>query len=392
MYKRWMMALAVLLLLLGAACAETAQDITQLCLYNGGKGTSIRDESYRTVWESSRRNGKHSLTIEAPEGEVIGGILTRWRTWPLALTMEGLDENGVWQAMDGCGADFLAQYIPVDGLSAVRLWDAGTNGNTRLQISSITVLTPGEPPAGVQQWRKPSGKVDLMLLAGHPDDEVLWFGGLLPEYAGQQKKEVLVVNASYAREDRRLELLDCLWTCGVRTYPVFLAYPDVCTNQRDRVLQRWGWDHLLSDVVSLYRRYRPDVVMLHDENGEYGHGVHRVISEAGRAAAEAAADPGYDPESAESLGIWDVPKVYMHLYPENTIQLDWHVPLDAFDGQTSCEIAEQAFLCHRSQLNDWDMESGAAYDNSLFGLWRSTVGEDQQKNCLFENIPAPETP
>lgn len=389
MHKRWVLVMALALLLsAGTALAERAQDITQLCLYNGSKGASIKDDSYRTVWESTRKNGIHALEIAAPEGQTIGGLLIRWRTWPLSLVWEAKDENGVWQSVGSCEADFLAQYIPVDGLPAVRLWDAGNAGNTKLQISSITVLTPGEAPADFQIWQKPSDKVDLMMLAAHPDDEVLWFGGMLPEYAGQRQKEVLVVNTSYAREDRRLELLDCLWNCGVKTYPVFLAYPDVCTNQRDRVLDRWEWDELLGDVVALYRRHRPDVVVLHDENGEYGHGVHRVISEAGRAAAEAAADPESYPRSAESEGTWYVPKVYMHLYPENAIQLNWHTPLECFDGQTAYEIAEQAFLCHRSQLNDWNMQSGMEYDNSLFGLWRSAVGEDMAKDDLFENIGA----
>ena len=245
MYKsiRWLLAAAILLCQMGAAAAETAEDITALCLYNGGKGSSIRDQSYRTVWESTRRSGVHSLVIEAPEGQTIGGILIRWRSWPLALTMEARNEAGEWEAIGGCEADFLAQYLPVDGLSAVRLSERGTGGNVKLEISSITVLTPGETPETVQVWQKPSGKVDLMLLAAHADDEVLWFGGLLPDYAGERQKEVLVVSTSFARNDRRLELLDCLWTCGVRTYPVFLAYPDVCTNQKDRVLARWGWEN-----------------------------------------------------------------------------------------------------------------------------------------------------
>jgi LmbE family N-acetylglucosaminyl deacetylase len=143
----------------------------------------------------------------------------------------------------------------------------------------------------------------------------------------------------------------------------------------------------LGDVVALYRKHKPDVVMLHDERGEYGHGVHRLISEAGRKAADAAADPARYLRSFESDGIWDVPKIYMHLYEENVIRMNWHVPLERFDGQTAYQIAEQAFLCHRSQSNDWDMHSGQEYDNSLFGLWRSMVGEDVQKADLFENIP-----
>lgn len=385
--RQWLLAMLVILFcLLGNACAETAQDITALCLYNGGKGSSIRDESYRTVWESSRRNGRHSLVIEAPEGQTIGGILIRWYDQPQALVMEGMNEQGNWQMIGGCEADFLAQFIPVDDQRAVRLTEKTTDGQIRLEISSITVLTPGDVPRDVQTWMEPPGKVELMLLAGHPDDEVLWFGGLLPTYAAAQGREVLVVNASYARNDRRLELLDCLWTCGVRNYPVFLSFPDVCTNQKSRVLQRREWAGAQEAVVALYRRYRPDVVMLHDDNGEYGHGVHRLISEIGRNAAQMAADADLYPSSAGEYGVWDVPKVYQHLYSENQLQMNWDIPLDCFDGLTAYEAALLGFQCHKSQLGEWQMHAGGEYDNSLFGLWRSTVGPDILKEDLFENI------
>ena len=393
MYKsigRALLMAVFLLGLLSAACAQTAEDITQMCLYNGSKSASIKDESYRTVWKSSRREGVHSLTVEAPEGQTIGGLLIRWRTWPLALKVEARDELGQWYELDGCEADFVAQYIPADGQAALRLTERDHKGNVQLEISSITVLPPGELPADVQVWEKPKEKVDLMLLSAHPDDEVLWFGGLLPDYAGAQGKEVLVVNSCYVDFDRRLELLDCLWTCGVRTYPVFLGYADVCTNQRDKILQRWGWDNVLGDVVALYRQYRPDVVMLHDVEGEYGHGAHRALSLAGREAADAASDASYFAQSAEQYGIWNVPKVYVHLYPENVLQLDWHVPLEAFGGKTAYEMAALGFQCHRSQNGVWSMENGKQYDNSLFGLWRSTVGPDRVKTNLFENMESDE--
>ena len=390
MYKsigRALLLAAAMLCLMGAACAEMARDITQLCLYNGGKGASIKDESYRTVWESSRRDGKHSLTVEAPEGQTIGGLLIKWRTWPLALKVEARDEQGQWEELPGCDGDFLAQFIPADGQNALRLTERDNNGNIRLEIASIAVYTPGELPREVQLWQKPAEKVDLMLFSAHPDDEVLWFGGLLPEYAGARGQEVLVVNSCFVSFDRRLELLDCLWTCGVRTYPVFLGYADVCTNQRDKILQRWGWEKTLQDVVTLYRQYKPDVVMLHDIEGEYGHGAHRALSLAGREAAEAAADETQFAQSAQVFGTWDVPKVYVHLYPENALQLNWHVPLDALEGRTAYEVAERAFQCHRSQAGVWAMEAGGQYDNSLFGLWRSKVGADILKTDLFENLP-----
>ena len=389
MHKRicWILASAALLLcLIIGAQAEAAKDITQTCLYNGANGYSIKDDSYGTIWESSWKNGIHSLTIEAPEGQTIGGVLIRWHSWPLALNMQVCSENGDWETIGGCDADFLAQYIPVESYRTIRLLERETDGRVKLEISSITVFSPGEVPYDVQMWQKPAEKVDLMLLSGHPDDEVLWFGGLLPFYAGEQNKNVLVVNASYAREDRRLELLDCLWACGVRIHPVFLAYPDVCTFQKTNVMQRCEWQHARDDVAVLYRRYKPDVVVLHDEKGEYGHGVHQVIAEAGREAAQLAQDAGYDPQSGEAYGLWEIPKIYMHLQQENQVQMNWHVPLETFGGLTAYEAAEQAFLCHKSQLGKWKMQIGGEYDNSLFGLWRSTVGADLMKEDLFENI------
>ena len=389
MYKsicRLAACLAALLCLCGAACALAAQDIPQDCLFNGAAANSLKDESYNTVWKSGRKNGVHSLTVEAPQGQTIGGLFIRWHCDPLALTVE-TQTAGEWQSSLDCEGDFLAQYLPLEGVSAVRLTERDNRGNAQLQISAITVLTPGELPPDVQLWQKPADKVDLMLLSAHPDDEVLWFGGLLPHYAAQ-RKEVLLVSGCHVRAERRLELLDCLWACGVRSYPVFLGYPDVCSNQRDRVLAVWKHSRVLEELTALYRRYQPDVVVLHDQQGEYGHGAHRVMSHVGREAAEAAADASLFAQSEQAYGVWNVPKVYMHLYGENQLQMDWHVPLDAFGGLTAFEMAARGFQCHRSQqTTGYQMEIGGMYDNSLFGLWRSLVGDDQHKNDLFENIP-----
>lgn len=49
-----MALMMVLLCLFGVARAEMAEDITVDCLFNGDKGRSLKDDSYRTVWVSSR--------------------------------------------------------------------------------------------------------------------------------------------------------------------------------------------------------------------------------------------------------------------------------------------------------------------------------------------------
>ena len=107
-----------------------------------------------------------------------------------------------------------------------------------------------------------------------------------------------------------------------------------------------------------------------------------------------AADAKKYPESARQFGTWDVPKTYLHLYGEGVLDLDWRVPLAAFDGRTAFDVACEAFRCHVSQqVTDYHVEDWGPYDNSLFGLVRSLVGDDVNKNDFFENLPcAPAIP
>ncbi|MBQ8080714.1 MAG: PIG-L family deacetylase [Clostridia bacterium] len=60
----------------------------------------------------------------------------------------------------------------------------------------------------------------MLLLSAHPDDELLWFGGTLPTYAGERGKQVQLVYLAHGDARRKNELLDGLWTCGVHAYPV----------------------------------------------------------------------------------------------------------------------------------------------------------------------------
>ncbi len=85
---------------------------------------------------------------------------------------------------------------------------------------------------------------------------------------------------------------------------------------------------------------------------------------------EGAADPSKHKESAKKYGAWDVPKTYVHL---------WGRKPDPYGlAPAACRIRRE----------DRHRGGGGEYDNGLFGLWRTTVGPDVEKNDLFENIPA----
>ena len=121
-------------------------------------------------------------------------------------------------------------------------------------------------------------------------------------------------------------------------------------------------------------------------NGEYGHPAHQAVADAARKCYAYAADPAQDPASASLYGTWQVKKLYLHLYEEAQVRMDWNVPLSAFGGRTGLEVATQAMDCHKSQLKYFTMEDGVKYDNTLFGLYASEVGPDVMKDDFMEHI------
>lgn len=373
-----------------ASSEETARNISHECTFNGRSGAShpLTDGSYTRDFETGLTDGVHSLRILVPAGETAGAVYIQWHMLPVPVSVQTKSESGEWVTRAESDGDFYAQYIPLPGLTDFRIV-CRDDPKTQLRICEMKVLTPGAPPEGIQLWEKPGDKVDMMLITGHPDDELLWFGGLLPWYEGEQGKKVLVIVAAMNRSIRRLELLDALWACGVRTHPVHAVLEDFSTSNINEVFHRWGnKERLKQRYTEYYRKYKPDVVVLHDINGEYGHGIHRAVSWLGRECAELAADPSYCPDQVAAWGTWDIPKIYIHLYPENQIRLDWSRPITAKSGKTALEVAQEALQWHKTQIeHGWAVQAGGEMDNELFGLYRTLVGPDVEKNDFFEHIP-----
>ena len=67
--------------------------------------------------------------------------------------------------------------------------------------------------------------------------------------------------------------------------------------------------------------------------------------------------------------------------------MDWDQPLEGETVITPHVLEKEAYDKHRSQQVYGQMEDyGVLYDNRCFGLYYSTIGEDTEKNDLFENI------
>ena len=302
---------------------------------------------------------------------------------------------------------YIPEYLEVCvDVSALKSNALSLTFTGQVNVCDVYAFGEGELPDWVQRWSPPCEKADLLLISTHADDEHLYFAGILPYYAAELGCAVQVAYFAdhVARPHRRHELLKGLWKAGVRNYPVIGSVPDAYSETEEQAVKNlaaagMSRDDALLQQLRLIRRFKPQVVVTHDLEGEYGHGQHMLCASTALEAAALAADPESDPASVSLYGAWDLPKLYLHLYPDNQITLNWDFPLDAFGGETAFRVSQSAFLCHASQTNskfdDWIFgENGEitkaseieTYSPCLYGLARSTVGADMNKNDFLENI------
>ncbi|MDR1571018.1 MAG: hypothetical protein LBS32_00675 [Clostridiales Family XIII bacterium] len=266
------------------------------------------------------------------------------------------------------------------------------------RLCDVYLFRSGELPAWVQQWQPILERADLLALPTHADDEHLFFGGILPTYAGERQLAVQVAYMTnhWGERYRPHELLNGLWTVGVTAYPLIGPFADLYVSKESlsAAERTYGRESVLEFQVELLRRFKPKVVVGHDLAGEYGHGAHRLNAATLVDALALCGDEAAYPDSAGRWGLWETPKAYLHLYAENGIVMDWNLPLERFGGRTAYEMAVEGFACHRSQTEYFSVrQDGTWHDCRKFGLVHTLVGPDAAGGDLFENIdlsPEPE--
>ena len=372
------------------AIAETAVDLTDECaITSPGKSTAnVHDGKYTSYWSNKEQRGG-TLEFKTPEGKPAYWLYICFGEIPGSWAIEErIGEQ--WQTLYYGTGEYAHQVIKLDGKTHFRLID--TSGKrTQFKINEIFVFGEGDLPGWVQQWEPPVKKADLMLVVAHPDDELIFFGGTVPYYDGELGKNVAVVCMSYSNTTRRSELLNGLWSMGVRHYPVIGDFKDTYSSKLEAAYERWRQKEVDKFLTDTLRCFKPEVVLTHDVNGEYGHGAHKLCADAVRRCIEYAADGNYDEASLKKWGTWQVKKLYLHLYPENEIVMDWGKPLEHFDGKTALELAQEAYAFHVTQANtDFVVTDKGETSNARFGLALTTVGPDIEKNDFLENLtPGP---
>ena len=362
------------------------QDLSRNCTFRSSQknvsvGTLADDKLATSVILSDKASMTYSWTEEVPASVL----------YLFSYVVPDAFRISQWDGSDGLLLDEelipsrMCLQLPLqDGCRKVTVQCLG-----RCKINAFQIFGPGDAfPEEVVWWRDDEADhCDLMLFSTHFDDEILMMGGVLPIYAGEQKRDCRVVYMKGKDKVRKLEAIQGLWEMGVRREAIYLS----CSSKslqaaldNDAAGVFAGDD--LQKLVYLLRRYRPLVVVTHDVNGEYGHESHVKTSALVRRAVELASDAAYDPDTASEYGVWQVQKEYIHLWKENPLVLDVQVPLENMDGRTAFEVAARAFTYHKTQQK-WSISSThRQYPIGSYGLYFTAVGPDSGLNDMFENI------
>lgn len=389
---RGILLLLCLLLALAAvpakARAEENDSLWHACRYtcSGGRPAGLCE-----LWDM---NGESGFVVEGPGDVTISwrnGIPARmlylaWRAMPAPFTLTQFGADGTALQTDAGETWQLNQLYKI--LPETRSVSIASNAD--MDLCSALVYGPGKLPHNYHPWNPTPEKLDYLIIATHPDDDVLFLGAIVPLYGVTRGLAgTIVYTATRGIRYRCDEALNGAWAMGLRNHPLFADFPNLLPKQQKQREKDFSVERLTAYYVSILRRYRPDVVITQDEQGEYGHWQHINVSRAVRDAVSLAANAAYDPASVEEYGVFQVKKLYLHLYPQNKVTLNVEQALPAFGGRTVMDIASAAFAEHKSQvkIDHYRVSNDGFYRLSDFGLCFSTVGPDTKgKNDLFEHV------
>ena len=231
--------LTSLLLLALPSLGETARDITADATITASthlpSSVRVSDRDFGTIWNSlkGRRENREITTAEPCYGVYLCSGMEKLRPWIVEV-----QEGKNWTEVARAEGRYGHEYLPLEGLTHFRVRLEGT-AQQIFSVNEIFLLSEGDLPDWVQIWQPTVEKADLMILAAHPDDEILFFGGMIPTYAGELQKNVVVCYMTCGTPGRRSELLNGLWYCGVRTYPDIGTFWDKYHQRLDRQYNTW---------------------------------------------------------------------------------------------------------------------------------------------------------
>ena len=367
--------------------AEKDDSLWRECTYASSNRSR---EGIRELWDANASSdfiikGPGELSISWEDQVPAQSLYLEWNIFPADFTVTQYSLDGTAIATvpgETYELNQLYQLLPETCRVSIK-------SETTMDLCTAVVYGPNVIPADYHPWERTPDKLDYLIIVAHPDDDAIFMAAIVPTYGVERglKGTILYTCSSNIRY-RCNEALNGAWVMGLRYHPIFAGFPDILPSLRKKWEFQFTVEKLTPYYVRIIRKYKPEVIVTHDTEGEYGHWQHKYVSKAVCDAIGLAADASYDAESASQYGVFQVKKTYLHLYPENKIILDVSTPLSQFDSKSIRQISKAAFDKHVSQTNasHYDEKNEGVYSLSDYGLFYSTVGADKQRNDMFEHI------
>lgn len=166
------------------------------------------------------------------------------------------------------------------------------------------------------------------------------------------------------------------------------AYDFGYSKNPEETFRFWNHDSVLSDVVWVIRKFRPDIIITRfPTTGEGGHGHHTASAMLAVEAFDAAADPNRFPEQLQYVQPWKTKRLFWNTFNfggNNTTSED-QIKVDvggynALLGKSYGEIAAEARTMHKSQGFGTALQRGSSLE-----YFKQLKG-DPVKSDLFEGI------
>ena len=166
------------------------------------------------------------------------------------------------------------------------------------------------------------------------------------------------------------------------------AYDFGYSKNPEEALRIWGHNKILSDVVWVIRKFRPDVIITRfPTTGEGGHGHHTASAILAGEAFDAAADATKFPEQLKYVSVWQAKRLLWNTFNfgnTNTTREDqFKIDAGVYNpilGKSYGEIAAESRSRHKSQGFGVPAQRGKSIE------YFSTIKGEKPLNDLMDEI------
>ena len=125
-------------------------------------------ERFFVYWDSSRVSP--------------GYLCIQWETEPINAQLWQLDKDGSILSQ----RDIPREYDTVENLLPETCKVAFVSGREGMSVMRLALYTDGKLPEPFVPWRPTPDHLDYLIISTHPDDDVLFMGGVIPIYGAER--------------------------------------------------------------------------------------------------------------------------------------------------------------------------------------------------------------